>query len=557
MNTQTLKVSLSTDAVIYLPFYLAYFGGVFSDTPYGAVDVKIVGLEDPLFNSEDEQKVKSKAKHPLKPRLRGDVAMTMDLLLDVADIGIGDPGFGCMLRTEKKDLYKKYFNRTFLRNYIQYFDLKQFDASSCIRMLDHILNNHYDQIPEFISDILNGKEDVKKKKDIRILSGLIRKPGLKAITGQSKEEFFATNQRLNETEHKEKDLLRNQSVKFTQNYSVFTYPTPATSAQYVEKNLRRAIAEKHFDFGVELQNLKADEICLSCDFIALDYLHEKENSRNYIIDDLVTDNDRLMWSGFMADYNKYKADKNKYKAFVYAIDKVLHEFNLYIEARDRLGLEKYIYNMLNKDHSNNAYIISVLIADSQIAKDFTKEMTNPLMQITRQIADNIFRWRGKTISMYYASSMILSNAAIENARRDKHYDSLLLFDNQNFAEYEEIKAILKLRDSAEFQDTAIDHLVFPDLLKEWRKTEKRVVWVRVWFKWVFSLLYNNNFWESIAIFFAFLGLLSFINGLFDPIFSEVDKVYELYILGFLGLIGVFLLLLKLITRKHKYVYHHK
>jgi hypothetical protein len=60
---ERLRVSLSTDAVIYLPFYLAYFGGDFEDTPFGSVDVKIVGLNDPIFKYYDEELVKSENKN--------------------------------------------------------------------------------------------------------------------------------------------------------------------------------------------------------------------------------------------------------------------------------------------------------------------------------------------------------------------------------------------------------------------------------------------------------------------------------------------------------------
>lgn len=546
MIRQSLKVSLSTDAVIYLPFYLAYFGGEFADTPFGPVDVKIVGLEDPLFNSADEQKVKNKTRTALKPRLRGDLAMTADVLLEVADIGIGDPGFACIMKTEKKELYKKFFNKAFFKDYIQFFDLRQFDADSCVRQLANTLGNSIDQVPEFID------EQLKRNKDLRILAGLIRKPGLKAIVGQSKDEFFKANTDLNEHVHKEKDLLRSQLDDLKKKYSIFTYPTPATSAQYVEQALDCKIGGHPLDFGAELQNLKKNEICLSCDFVALDYLHEREDADNYIIDDLVTSGDMLMWSGFVADYSRYEKDKKKYRAFAYAIDKVLHEFNAFVENRDRLGLEKYIYNMLSKDQSNRAYIISVLIADSQIASKFSERMNNPLMQITRQIADNIFRWRGKTVSMYYASSRILSGTEMARVRKDKHFRAH--FDAQNFAHFHEISAILELRKD---QDAQIEHMVFPDVLCSWRRIEKRIIYIRKRFKWVFQALYNNNFWESIAIVFAFLSLLAFVNGLFDPIFTGTDRKWELYILGGLGLLAGVLFLLRTLTRKYMYVYGGK
>lgn len=547
MSAPVLRVSLSTDAVIYLPFYLAYFGGDFNETPFEAVDVKIVGLDDPRFNSQDEFKVKKNSANELKPRLRGDAAMTLDVLLDVADIGIGDPGFACMLRNEKKSLYNTVFDRAGCISYLKYFDIDQLQDSSDIKRLQQSVQK--DEVGILLQHM------VGEKKDLRVLSGLIRKPGLKAIVGQSKEDFYNSNKNLPSSQYSNKDILRKCADKLTKKYSYFTYPNPATSDLYARKELKLTNTKKNLDFGVELQNLTPDEICLSCDFIAIDYLHNEE--KNFIVDDLVTDETTtLMWSGIIADYKKYEKNKKPYKAFLYAIDKVLFELNTFVQTADRLGFEQYVYAKLSKNTALRSYIINVLIADHEISDKFQK-IPNPIPQIVRQIADNFFRWRGKTVSLYYASSVIATSAKQREALKKKSApfpDGL--FDDQECAKCAELTEIIKLRDD-KFDDTTVNNLIFPDILEDWRKAELRISRIRRWLKPIFNLINNKNFWEGIAIVFAFLSLLGFIDGLFDPIFTHICKSYEFVIIGAIMVAALMFLAVKFFTRNYKYVYHYK
>ena len=205
-----IKVSVSTDAIIYLPFYLAYFGGDFEDTPYGPVNVQIVGLNDIRFKNYDEdlgdkdlsdnaesefkysymqskserksddteQKPVDNEKKQKSDRLRGDAFMTLDVLYGVADIGLGDVGFVPILRNDKE------------RNEI-FIDTD--GAGKCIlteyaKSLNRGMANNLGDIcfvTEYSQALIGMLHDKVKKTDLKIVGGLIRKPALKCLFKKS------------------------------------------------------------------------------------------------------------------------------------------------------------------------------------------------------------------------------------------------------------------------------------------------------------------------------------------------------------------------------------
>jgi hypothetical protein len=77
---ETLRVAISTDTILYTPFFLAYNSGDFEDTPFGKLSVNIIGtLDDIRFDTTK--------------KLKGDGFATFCLLLNLADAAICDPSY--------------------------------------------------------------------------------------------------------------------------------------------------------------------------------------------------------------------------------------------------------------------------------------------------------------------------------------------------------------------------------------------------------------------------------------------------------------------------------
>ena len=73
-----LRVAVCTEAIIYLPFYLAYLSNDFKENPYNEnLEVALIDKDNDLFIESNE-------------KLRGDDFVLFCLLFDIADIGICD-----------------------------------------------------------------------------------------------------------------------------------------------------------------------------------------------------------------------------------------------------------------------------------------------------------------------------------------------------------------------------------------------------------------------------------------------------------------------------------
>ena len=543
-----LRVSISTDAVIYLPFYLAYFGGDFKDTPFGSVDVSIVGLNDAYFKFKESSLIKGKVSEPKtnNPRLRGDAFMTLDVLLDVADIGIGDPGFVSIIRKENRRV--EYYEKKDIKRYLNYLNISQFDEQSKVARLN--TNN----TPETLKKIF------VEECDLRILAGLIRKPALKAIVGQTKAEFENSNPKFKE--QIDKNLLRTKSDQFEKNYELFTYPNPSTS-----NNLLNSICNKSnkkitkssrgdIEFGYELMGLKDNEICLSCDFIAIDYLHNNTEGKYYIIDDFVCNDKVVLWSGIIADYKKIADSKKEesFQAFLYAIDKNLAFIEYFIKRNEKYELHNYIKAKLTNDPNKISDILKILIADEYVTnefKDITK-MESPIDSIIELITDNLFRWKANSTRLYCSSTEISLERANHNTAGEK-FDKTYL---------EEIENIFLVREDKNELNINSD-LVFPDLLKKWRIREMKIN-EKNKIKWLSTLIKDKNYLQFVTIIIALLGIMSFFQGIFDVTVYNILGIskfcWELIGLGLMIIIfiaGLWLYKRSKLLSQEKYVYRKK
>ena len=539
----SLRVSLSTDAVIYLPFYLAYFGGDFSDTPFGPVDVSIVGLNDAFFDFKENALVSPNEKESLgsikkNPRLRGDAFMSLDVLFGVADIGIGDAAFVSVFRNQK--IRQNDFGTARLKDYLSYLDGSFFKEDSKIKRLS------LDPSPKRFKEIIDDS-------DLRILGGLIRKPALKAVVGCSKDFFEKENHKL--SGHSDKNILRLESEKLGKTYNVFTYSKATTSDFYADnlvsgKNNLKKLKEgekgyKNIEFGEELENISCDEICISCDFLAIDHKHKE--GKLHIIDDFVCDPDPLLWTGIIADHNCLENKKESFQAFLYAIDKNLAIIDQFVNNTDKYGLHNYIKSKLFRNSKIRGDVFKVLIADSNVSEYFyprnsqlSSQLKSPEDAIIDLFTENLFRWKKNSTSFYYSSTQI--DLTQRQNVNEKGWDKVYLDDIVNIFKFREPN-LYKQAEKSNIK--FLSQYVFHDLLLDWRKREAKIVKLtrnggrpyrslkkpfQRFFGYLFingwttRLLVNENYLQLGAIILTLMSISGFIRGLFN---FSVDKLIKM------------------------------
>jgi hypothetical protein len=539
---ERLRGSLSTDAVIYLPFYLAYFGGDFEDTPFGSVDVKIVGLNDPIFKYYDEELVKSENKNLENPRLRGDDFMTLDVLFGVADIGIGDIGFVNILRyfneahddkKTEKSLYKDVYDstvkggKTGVELYSQYFNDFQVEDV----MLDSIT-----------------KQDLEKRiteTNLVVAGGLIRKPALKGIINNGDEKFV----------EKRKDFISSPSKdKNIKDTKLFTYPQFSTSYYY----LKNVFIPRHYDkdtcqielndnieidFGQELLTDKIkDNICFSCDFVSLRFANKSKEGpfENYnIIQDLTTEQE-MFWSGIILDKNKYNSNQDKYLAFFYALEKMTYTIDSYIKNNDRTGLMGFISDKLKKSESNINDIFNVLVADKTILKNITKKNSDDRyinLELTiRYIIKDLFYSERLYYNAVSISKKVSQDFNQPCEAKIKDIINLRSLDKEEKDNGEKIRR---------YSDHFIKEGVLYNVLEKWNKKQEKflnykygviLLDKKVKFYWIknipvrvinklrsrfYKFFKTKQVFTSISIGFTILSLISFFRPLF--IFEKVGN----------------------------------
>lgn len=588
--SKSIRVSLSTDAIVYLPFYLAYFGDDFKETPYGRVNVQIVGLNDVRFIYEEEEEEELESKVPLKKvdspeatttksekdkkrknaRLRGDAFMSLDVLYGIADVGLGDVGFVSILRDEVQA--QKFFttdkdskDKSILEKYVELLNSGMITNNiDLTTILDK--KNESDRTSFFIKKINN---DTNTKTDLKIVGGLIRKPPLKLLLKAP-----------NKDENKDKNFIRSikdKQDKQTQSVcsypsnldekiiTVFSYPKPSTSYHYTTnfiktlKNVKWNYNIDEVDFGEELKADKINETtgCLSCDFVALRYINKNEKDNRYkelaLVDDWTCVNENILWSGFIFDEEKYKKDEDVFRAFFYAIDKCMFEINQFLNDDNGPGLHYYIKSKLTKGYRWND-VFRVLIADETISKEIDKKRENPkktdieLDKIIGYFVKDLFYCKkiGFDSNFYYQSL----NMYKQPQKRYKQNDNTLVNDN-TFVQEEHIKKIAELRNS--WNDNYLENCIKYDIMEDWYKQEIKINKIKTGkISKYLHRIYLKDYVRSLTVIISLITTMSLLKSFFD-IQSicewSIHKGWAMVIFLGGGVIGLWLLIEWRIIRK--------
>ncbi|GHT51700.1 hypothetical protein FACS189440_21020 [Bacteroidia bacterium] len=599
MNNQDLdniRVSLSTDAIIYLPFYLAYFGGDFEDTPYGRVNVQIVGLNDIRFKYYDEEleektpdtdkpqfqcplieeskKEESNIETGEKPssenstkqkqkcaRLRGDAFMALDVLYGIADVGLGDVGFVSVLRNEKKR--NELFTNTDSKGHnliTKYSEWLNPDMSNPDLDIFKIpTSEHKTKLSEKVSN-----------SGLRIVGGLIRKPALKCLL---KDKAQAP-------EKGDKNFIRNKDrlKALTNNLEIFSYPKPTTAYYYINKIINEYAGDSSIkdkvkwkdqavDFGNELtqKNITNTTGCFSCDFVALRYANK--NTTDYkdyaLVDDWTCMDTNILWSGFILDEIKYKEKENAFNAFFYVIDKCLFKINQFLALNDSHGLHYYIKTKLTNNRSKLNDVFRVLIADEKITEIIRKNeeikpnnMDINLDQIIRYFIKDLFYCKKSNLdaNFYYQSLNIhkpkANNQQINHCKVQKSH----------------ILELVKLREETMSEKDLDNHIKY-DVMENWHKREKRINKIKHYsFTRFFYNIFKKDYVRSLSVIIALIGIIFLVEPFFShkqwEILTNVHAGWSLLLFVAIA-IGLWLFIEKIvmpmidILQKEKYVINPK
>lgn len=580
--SQSLRVSLSTDAVIYLPFYLAYFGGDFKDTPYGSVDIQIVGLNDIRFKYYDEE-LEEESKE-LNPRLRGDAFMTLDVLFGIADIGVGDVGFVNILRgnTESDEKKRKEIFTTpdengedTLTRYLKYIDENTVGNNAIINLFSN---------PQNHIKALKSRIDETK---LKIAGGLLRKPALKGII---------KNKNYKE---KPKNFL---SFNKDNGFEAFTYPKHSTSYYFLKKQLESNKVNfkelnSAIDFGNEIEQAESNKVCFSCDFIALRMANKSTSGffQDYhLIQDLTCGDERLLWSGFILNDNDFTLSKSvenkkKYRAFFYALDKNMQIISSYLNKNDSQGLHYYIKSKLTADKNKLGDVYKVLIANEQIKRklfstnlseklrpnsNWKSENTVPIEGLA-EIVNKLIRQENKIdldrIIRFYIKDLYY----VENEDSSLYYQSLNIINKNSTTDAgskdevynNDILKTIQLRQSelTDFPRENENSIVIYDVMEDWRKIE--IEYHRNNNKFLYRNFKSKKYLKSLTIIISLVGVVSFLEPFFTPFFNpslpsipfkHITLMPTLFLIGVLFFIGIKYLNKRLDTiDKEPYMYMDK
>lgn len=469
-KAETLNVAVSTDTILYTPFFLAYYDNDFNDTPFGSLSVNIIGKkEDSRFKQN---------------KLKGDGFATFCLLFGLADAAICDPSYLIYLQNHPSEVRKEF---------------KDFQALLTEREKGILAEKYSDILKQYDikNDLLEMKADVSgafKKicQRKKIIGGLVSKIAF-SVVGGSKIKI-AANSDTNKTDrpgkkfgflHK-KYIYDSNGVKidttgkdFTKNnakgyFIYYRYPSTGNcigEIQAVIYNKKKDQSSEESkvveeDFGKELSKLQQagyeDSIAFTCDFVSLDFLiknpriERAENdktlngSRIVEIENLAADEERnYMFTGILG--NCETNNQSKLQTLLYGIDKNLFIINQYLNDNDPTGLTKYLKNKFNFHEGNEENLLELLVADANCRKDIKEKIYNP--------NDKSFKF--DTIIRYYVDRLFEQN----------------LYYSKTIPESRDLNEMVKLRYHAsesnkEVSDNILTRFLEEDLLSDWRKKEK-------------------------------------------------------------------------------------
>ncbi len=479
----TLNVAVATDTILYAPFYLALYGGDFEDTPFGELDVNIIGQEGDMFFKTNNL-----------PSKTVDGFVTLALLFGYADVGICDPSFIIELYTTDN-----------LQNVLED-PLKGFIDS----LLPREQNAFYERFKNLFTAKREPKyneikEKFKENFDIKIVGGLIKKVAF-LVVGKNNSKKPILDSLFPEQEKTNSGVVNKNFDK------IVSFPKPSTG-YYIGELLARSNT-KPLQYGEELSYIISvnnnNDIALSCDFVSINKL----SGKLVIHEDYINNTNNAMFTGIIANFGNNN-NTEKYKAFLYGIEKNLYNIDKILNKKYDNDLSIYFKNKLlnsnSKYYKSEKNLISLLVSDINVEKDLIynnnkgkkvlkdkKEITKTIDDLIYSFVQKLYYWKRNGNFLYYKS--ISSDVA-------------------------DLQKIYKIRTGKDIESK--DHIFKRvhdfTLLKEWEKEDETITKRHEGSFW--KLMTNDSFLLLFASFFVAIDVIGVYINFFHipPLFSEITE----------------------------------
>lgn len=522
-----LNVAVATDTILYAPFYLALYGGDFEDTPFGELEINIIGQEGDMFFITDN--LPSKAV---------DGFVTLALFFGYADVGICDPSFIIDLYTTDK--FKESFAPS-LNSFIS--SLKEKEKNAFYQRYNELFNGKK-------PDYNKIESKLKKKFSIKIIGGLIKKIAF-VVVGKPNLNVNGNFPYVHAPFFNE---YRDMHVECNK---IITSPTPSTGyfigSSVANKN-SKPILEKNY--GEELNHIikngSTGDLALSCDFVAIDQYGD--DLQEY--DDYVSHSKNAMFTGIIANFGNI-SNVNKYKAFLYGIEKNLYNIDKILNNRYDNDLSNYFQKkLLNQKHTKfkkeGNDIISFLVADTEIENRLkeddpelseeanNKRLSDNIDDLIYSFIQRLYKWKRAGRFLYYDTIRsdiqdLLTISKIRNIENN-------LADDSNFSKYYNF-----------------------DLLNNWMRIDKTIT--RKHKKWFWRTFTNESVLlfftavfvtvESIALFIKIvpIKIFHFADGETFKLLPNLEIKWNSF---FIFLVVIFTIsIFSLFWKSHKYIRYSK
>lgn len=392
-----INVAIATDTILYAPFFMAYYGGDFADTPFGKFNVNIIGKE------EDNRFL------PLK--LKGDGFATFCTIFGLSDVSICDPSFLSFLQNCSLDDFTKLCD--------SFFDiLTVYGKNSIVKKNPEV----FSEAKKLIPDKLKKKIEADK----RIIGALISKLAFSVVGTFELNNLISTSYRNSELIGSNplndctKQLFTKKEIK---KFIYYNDPSTGNCLGKIYGNIYEKAEPTESlckDFGEELvyltNSIPKPSYAFSCDYVAIDYRKniETDNSKKVIeIKDFVKSGEGYLFTGFVGDIKK--DNENKLKGFLYCIDKNLFEIDYYLKNEEITGLVNFIKSKLPREKEMLTYILKMLVADKEcfdVIKNKVKDDNDPFLldNVIGMYANRLSEWQSygqlDYEGLYYKSTQI-------------------------------------------------------------------------------------------------------------------------------------------------------
>ncbi len=492
----TLNVAIATDTILYAPFYLALYGGDFEDTPFGHLDINIIGQEGDMFFKTDDL-----------PSKTVDGFVTLALLFGYADIGICDPSFILDIYTTK--------------------NLKKILEEPLKGFIDSLLPREQKAFYERFKNLFENKEPdyikIKKKFeenfDVKVIGGLIKKIAFLVVGKHSTQQ---TNLNIGAPFFSQKKDNYTVAKGKTNYGKLVSFPEPSTG-YYIGNSIAPSntiILQYGKELSYIISNENNNDVALSCDFVSIDILSEKL----VIHEDYINNANNAMFTGIIANFGN-KNNIEKYKAFLYGIEKVLFNIDKILNNKYDNDLSIYFKNKLlnskSKHYKSEKDLISLLVSDINVEKELiykteTEEYTNT---DGKKQTRKVLKEKDKKEITKAIDDLIYS--FVQKLYEWKRNDKFLYYKSIS-SDVTDLQAIYKIRTGKDIKvkDPKFKKIHDFTLLNKWRKQDKTITQKHKGLMW--RLITNDSFLLLFASIFVAIETIGVYTKFFHipPIFPE-------------------------------------